>query len=219
MPDPGIPDEDIIRITRAYLSRRRGQPAPRDLEANAMNFALDTRRRKGASLLLGVGALVVVSAVTAVGVLAFHRSERPTVGEPASASTSQLRIVRVPGMLVLPPLDRTISDSKTIDRLATDIRALPLVPLDERCPASFGTIYSLTFAPAGMPRWTATIQAFGCEVVEIGDGPLHWAANSPRLWSELGVALGLSADQLQPPVCLGPSTEPHCAHIKSSEAP
>ena len=110
MPDPGIPDEDIVLATRAYLARRRGQPAPRDLEASAMKHALDGRRRRGASLLLGTIVIVVVSALTAVGVLAFHNSERISVSAPESASTSQLRIVRIPGILILPPIDHTVSD-------------------------------------------------------------------------------------------------------------
>jgi hypothetical protein len=199
MPDPSISDEDVVGLTRAYLSRRRAQPAPRDLEANAMSFAFTRGRTKQLAVILGSVALVVASALTAGVVLAFHHTEtyRGVTGT-GSATQSRVHITRIAGNLTLPPINRTIRDTKTVAALALDIHALPRFPLDERCPADSGTYYSLMFAVAGSAPWTATIGAQGCEVVRITGQPAQWAAHSPQLWSDLAMALGLSPDQIQP---------------------
>jgi hypothetical protein len=199
MPDPSISDEDVVGLTRAYLTRRRAQPAPRDLEANAMSFAFAHGRTKQVAVILGSVALVVASALTAGVVLAFHHAETYRgVTEPGSATQSRVHIIRVAGTLALPSLNRTIRDARTVAALAVDIRTLPRFPLDERCPADFGTHYSLTFTVAGSAPWSATIGAQGCEVVRVSGQPTRWAAQSPQLWSDLAVALGLSPDQVQP---------------------
>jgi hypothetical protein len=199
MPDPSISDEDVVGLTRAYLTRRRAQPAPRDLEANAMSFAFAHSRTKQVAVMLGSVALVVASALTAGVVLAFHHAEtyRGVTG-PGSATQSRVHIIRVAGTLALPSLNRTIRDARTVAALAVDIRTLPRFPLDERCPADFGTHYSLTFTVAGSAPWSATIGAQGCEVVQVSRQPTQWAAHSPQLWADLGVALGLSPDEIQP---------------------
>jgi hypothetical protein len=219
MPDPIHSDEDVIHLTRGYLSRRRGQPAPRDMEANAMNFAFARRGGKRAATLLGATALVLASAVTAVGVLAFHTAPRSGGGAAGPTAQGQLHIIRTPGNLVLPQLDLTISNSHTIASLAADIRALPSFPRGERCPAAFGTYYSLTFMPVGGSAWTARIQAQGCEIVEIKGKPTLWAAHSPQLWMDLRNALGLRANQVQPSVCLGPNTPSECVPLNQPGKP
>lgn len=212
MPDPRISDEDLLGLTRAYLTSRRGQPAPRDLEMKAVNFAF-TRRRSRLVAIVGTSAFVIAGALLATVVLAFHTGERSGTSPGGNEGTSALHIVRHAGSLSLPGVDRTIHDSQAIAKVAGDIRDLPSFPADERCPASFGTYYSLTFAIRGAPPWTALIGAQGCETVQVSGQPVRWAVHQPELWKDLGKAFGLSVDQLLPPVCLGTASPSNCAPI------
>src|ERR1700722_3761773 len=95
MPDPRISDEDLIGLTRAYLTRRRGQPAPRDLESNALSFAFTRGRTKRVAAVMGVATVVIASALTAGIVLAFHHQQQPG-GATGSTTQAQVRIVRFP---------------------------------------------------------------------------------------------------------------------------
>ncbi len=184
-----------------------------------MLFALSGGRAKVSARILGAALVVLISALTAVGVLAFHHGEKtPRVPASGPAAQSQLHIVRIPGKLVLPPLDRTISGSPTTLRLAMDIRGLPLFPKDERCLASFGLSYSLTFTSAGSSPWTATIEAQGCEGVQVAGQPIQWAAHSPEIWTDLAILLGLRVDQVQPSVCLGAETQ-NCVPLVTDPSP
>jgi hypothetical protein len=219
MPERNASDEEVAGLSRAYLARIHDEPVPAGLTDRAMVFAFSRGRAKLSVRILGAAAIVLISALTAAGVLAFHH-DGSTSGGPASgsASQSQLRIVRIPGNLVLPSLDRTISGSPTIERLATAIRSAPLVPLDERCAASFGLVYSLTFTADGSSPWTATIQAEGCEVVQVAGHPLQWAVHSPQIWTDLASLLGLGVDQLQPSVCISPATR-NCVPLVADPGP
>jgi hypothetical protein len=198
MPDPRISDTDLIGLTRAYLTRRRGQPAPRDLESNALSFAFTRGRAKRLAAVMGVTAIALASALTAGVVLAFHRQEQPG-GATGSTTQAQVRIVRFPGNLLLAPLDRTVRHATIVAALASDIESLPAYPSDERCPADSGTYYSLTFTLAGSSPWTAKVDVTGCEVVQVPGHPTQWAAHTPRLWSDLNDALGIDPRNLPPP--------------------
>lgn len=197
MPDPHISDEDLASLTRSYLTRRRGQPAPRNLEADAVNFALTRKRTKGVAAVMGTAGLVIAGALTAGVVLAFHHQAQPSPA-PGAAAQAQVRIVRFPGSLALPPLDRAIRNATLVAALADDIKSLPVFPHDERCAADFGTYYSLTFTSAGASPWTATVDAEGCEIVQVPGQPATWAVNAPRLWSDLADALGINPRKLPP---------------------
>lgn len=217
MPDSRISDQDLFALTRAYLTQRRGQPAPRDLEMNAVNFAF-TRRRTRLIAMVATSALVIVSALLATVVLAFHTAERSGTSPAGNGGSSALHVVRHAGGLSLPGLDRTIHDSQAIAKLAEDIRDLPSFPPDERCPASFGTYYSLTFAIRGAPSWTAIIGAQGCETVQVSGQAVRWTLHEPQLWKDLGRALGLSVGQLLPPVCVATASPSNCAPITTRGA-
>src|SRR6202035_4432692 len=78
-------------------------------------------------------------------------------GASTSTTKNDVRVVRAPGGLRLPPLTRTITDPQTMSRLATDVRSLPVLPAGEHCPADLGTVYALTLCsrwPHGPPRFT-----------------------------------------------------------------
>jgi hypothetical protein len=196
MPDRASADEELIAVTRTYLTRRRGQTAPRNLETDAVNYAVTKGRTKRAAALLGTAALVMTGVLTAGIVLAFHRQAQPAPA-PGPSTQEQVQIVRFPGGLALPPLDRTIRDASIVTALADDIENLPIYPSDERCPLDFGTYYALTFTLPGAPPWTAKVGAEGCQVVEVAGQRTRWAAHSLQLWSELTKALGIKP--LQPP--------------------
>ncbi len=198
MPDPHVTDEELANLTRAYLTRRRGQPAPRNLESDAVSFAFAHRRTKRLGVVLGAAALVAASALTAGVVLAFHHASQSPATSNA-ATQARVRIVRFPGTLALPPLDRTIHSATIVRALAADVESLPRYPLDERCPADFGTYYFLTFTFLGSSPLSAKIEAEGCEVVQVPGKPVQWAARSPQLWADLTRALGFDPRNLPPP--------------------
>ena len=198
MPDPRISDDDLIGLTRAYLTRRRGQPVPHDLESNALSFAFNRGRAKRVAAVMGVAAIAVASALTAGVVLAFHHQQRPG-GATGSTTQAQVRIVRFPGDLLLAPLDRTVRDATIVAALASDIENLPVYPTAERCPADSGTYYSLTFTLPGSSPWMAKVDVTGCEVVQVPGHPTQWAAHTPQLWSDLNDALGIDPRNLPPP--------------------
>jgi hypothetical protein len=169
--------------------------------------------RSRGSILLGSVVVLITSLVATGVVLAFHFAEAQFgIG---FAGQIQLHITRRPGNLELPSLDRTIRVTANIAALAADIRDLPPYPIYERCPVSFGTYYTLTFEGPGSSPWSATIEARGCEVVQVPGQPPQWAAHSPQLWADIAVALNLTRNDLQPAVCLTP-TDVNCVPIVSS---
>jgi hypothetical protein len=210
MPEPRISDEALVRRTRAYLTRRRAQPAPRNLEADAVNFAFTRNRTKRVATVLGTAAIVIASALTAGVVLAFHQQSQQRPGTSGAAGRSQVRIVRFPGSLRLPPLDQTIRNPTIVAALAGDITSLPIFPHDERCPAGgSGTYYVLTFTMPGSSPWTATVDVEGCETVQIPGQAAKWAAHAPQLWADLTNVLGIDPRDL-------PSLPPDAASYLAS---
>jgi hypothetical protein len=198
MPDARSADDELIALTRAYLTRRRGQPAPRDLESNALTFAFTHGRAKRVAVVAGTAMALAVGALTAGVVLAFHHQPSP-YGASGSGVQLSVRIVRFPGNLTLPPVDRTIRDANIVAGLARDIENLPTFPTDERCPLDFGTYYSLTFNDGLSARpWTAKVGTEGCEIVQVTGQPVRWAAHAPWLWTLLSVALGFDPGEYPP---------------------
>jgi hypothetical protein len=201
--DPGISDEELRRLTRAYLGRRTGRTPPADLEQRVTAHAFSRRTRLPLSGVMGVAAIALASVLAAALVLTFHVQPR-SVGTSGSSAPTQVHIVRTPGLLVLPPVNVAISDSATAARLASDIRGLPNEPTFCIGGGGFGTSYTLTFAGPGTTTWTATIEVGGCDSIDVSNGPVLSAANAPNLWSDLGSALGLTSDEVNPAECGGP---------------
>ena len=141
-------------------------------------------------------ALLVASTFTAAMLVAFHNS----------TNQNEVRIVRTAGGLSLPRLDRTITNTQTISRLAADVRSLPILPADEHCPADLGTVYTLTFVQASV-AWSAAIHAQGCEAVQLSTGATLWAVKSKATWDDLAVALRMSRSEVNPVVCVGPTPD------------
>ena len=201
MPSPGIPDDELKRLTRAYLNRRTGRPPAADLEGRAMRLAISSRARRPIAATAATVAVIVTSVFVAAVVLAFHDGARtPTPAD--STRQDEVHVVRAPGGLKLPPLDRTITDPVTINRLAGEVRSLPKIPANEHCPADLGTSYTLTFVQASK-TWTAVIHAQGCQTVQLSTGQTLWASTTPMLWSDLAIALGLPNSEVNPLVCDG----------------
>jgi hypothetical protein len=109
----------------------------------------------------------------------------------------------------MPPLDVAIADAQTATQLARDLRSLPPaftgVPggpaLEVNCPNSYGTAYSLTFTPPRQPPWTATVDVMGCAGVQMPAGPDLLDLGDTAFLRDLGTALGLAPDQVQPRPC------------------
>jgi hypothetical protein len=132
-------------------------------------------------------------------------STTSTVGPSAIASISAaaiaVRVTRDPGLFVMPPLDRTITEQKTVRALATDILALPTVPSNSlSCPADFGTSYTLRFT-GGAP-WSAVVDVLGCRTVQLSNGRNLWSATTPSFDPDLAAALGLSISDFSPIPCM-----------------
>jgi hypothetical protein len=122
------------------------------------------------------------------------------------AGAGSVRITRDPGLLVLPPVDRTITDPATVSKLASDIEGLPAFPKGAiNCPADFGTGYRLAFDMPGQSPWTAVIDVSGCRTVTPSDGPVRWGIGSRALFTDLGAALALAPGELTPFPCPAPS--------------
>jgi len=107
------------------------------------------RRIRGISRVMGLGAVVLTCVLTAVVVLAFHDGAR--LVSVTGINQADVHITRSPGLLVLPALDRTMTDPALAARLATDIRSLPVAPSVCAGGVDYGTTYSLTFASPGTP--------------------------------------------------------------------
>lgn len=208
-------DDELNRLTRAYLNRRTGRALPSHLHEDVTSSILSGRRhRRPLATTLGAVALVIASAAAAVVVVAVHDNNGGSRVIGSAQSPTQVVIVRTPGNLVLPSIDRTITDPQMAARLAADIEGLPEFPQSERCPADFGTAYTLTFVmPDGSSSWAATIGAQGCELVRVANQPTRWAMHSPGLWADLASALGLSPSEIRPAVCLGTNSSPGCAPL------
>jgi len=72
MPDPKVSDDELVGLTRAYLTRRRATPPARDLEDNILRSALSRRGSRRLGTALGVAAVVMISALAGAGVLYLH---------------------------------------------------------------------------------------------------------------------------------------------------
>jgi hypothetical protein len=91
MSDPTLPEDDLLRTAQSYLARMSSEPAPRNLEEDAVKHAFSRRRRFSLAAVLGGSAVVLAGASAAVIALAFHRppvATTPAVTPTASASAA-----------------------------------------------------------------------------------------------------------------------------------
>ena len=72
MPDTKMSDDELVGLTRAYLTGRRATPPARDLEENIIRSALARRGTRRLGTVLGVAAVVTISALAGAGVLYLH---------------------------------------------------------------------------------------------------------------------------------------------------
>ncbi len=130
----------------------------------------------------------------------------------SGASVVSVRVTRQAGLVVVPALDQTVSDPGTAQQLATDVLALPrFQPGGYLCPVDFGTTYTLLFSTRTPYRWSAVVSVLGCQTVKLSDGRVLRAANTSKLYADLGAALGLPPDELVPRPC--PSEAPDIGRI------
>jgi len=122
-----------------------------------------------------------------------------------------VHITRDPGLFVLPQVDQTITNRDVAATLAGDIEALPAFPPRIiSCPVDFGTSYTLLFNTTSTRHWSATVSAQGCRTVRLSDGRTLWALLTPKLFADLGAALGLAPDELIPRPCVGVASGSRC---------
>src|SRR5438045_3293268 len=101
--------------------------------------------RLRALLLLASLAATTMAIAT---VLAIYAVQPATpVAARSDPTVVSVHITRDPGLVVVPPVDRTISDRDVAGTLAGDIEGLPPFPNGGfMCPIDFGTSYSLVFS-------------------------------------------------------------------------
>jgi len=87
----------------------------------------------------------------------------------------------------------TVRDAARVRRLASAICSLPNFPSRIHCPRDTTLRYIATFAGGA---GAITIDPFGCEAVT-GLARARWAARSPRFWTVLGDAIGISKATVQ----------------------
>lgn len=121
-----------------------------------------------------------------------------------SANVDSVRVTRDAGLIIMPSLDKTITDRKTARRLAADLLALPVMPSGNySCPMDYGTTYTLDFTAA--KSWSSTIETEGCRLVDYSDGSKRWALTMPAIYSDLPSALGLRSSDFAPLPCAMPN--------------
>jgi hypothetical protein len=91
MPDPTLPEDELMRMARAYMARLSSESPPPNLAEDAMKAALSRRRRFSLAGLLGGSAVIVAGATAAVVALAFHHA--PVAGSPAGTPTPSVSTV------------------------------------------------------------------------------------------------------------------------------
>ena len=129
-------------------------------------------------------------------------------GQVATFPTAvdRLHITRTPGLFALPPLDREISDSSAVGKLAADIQRLPLLTTGVvDCPVDFGTAYQLAFGGAAGTVWSAVVDVSGCRAVSLSNGPTRSALNADAFFTDLAAAVGLTQVELIPVPCPSPT--------------
>lgn len=150
------------------------------------------------------GLLTSCSSTALVSGVAVTKTPVPQAATAtAVAGVASVRITRNPGtFILLPPIDRTITDPATVTRLENDIDHLPAFPTGGMsCTIDFFTTYTLVFSNGTTPVLTAVVSALGCRVVTLSTGRTLSAARAPWLYTDLGATLGLTMDELQPFPC------------------
>lgn len=74
MSNRSMSDDDLVRVTTEYLTARRAVPPPGDLETNAVQTALARSHSRRVGRLVGILAVIMISALVAAGVLYLHIS-------------------------------------------------------------------------------------------------------------------------------------------------
>jgi len=92
--------------------------------------------------------------------------------------------MRQPGLVVVPPLDRSITDKDVAAQLAADITGLPAFPSGSMmCPIDFDTTYTLVFSTTSSHSWSAVLSVLGCQSVKLNDGRVLWAVHATKLFA------------------------------------
>jgi hypothetical protein len=90
------------------------------------------------------------------------------------------------------PAGITVSGPARARAVAGAVCGLPAMPHGAMsCPADLGVSYRLSFAAGRTSLPVVTAGAGGCGVVT-GAGPARWTARTPRFWTVLAHAMGVS---------------------------
>ena len=91
------------------------------------------------------------------------------------------------------PAGITVRSPAQARAVAAAVCGLPVMPRGPMsCPADWGLSYRLSFAAGTRSFPVVTVAAGGCAAVT-GAGPVRWTARSPRFWTVLAQAMGVSA--------------------------
>jgi hypothetical protein len=113
-------------------------------------------------------------------------------GRETLASAASVTIVPT-GPVAGVPARVTVRDADRVHALAATICNLPPFPSRIHCPRDTTLRYLAIFAGEAK---AITIDPFGCEAVT-GLARARWAARSPRFWTVLGNAVGISQATVQ----------------------
>lgn len=176
------------------------------------------RERNAFRFCIGVAAVVVAFALWGcslplskapdAGALPASDAGSPTASDagppPPASQVTQLSFAPAPGETLnpAPPIDVVVTDvSKAQDAYSATL-ALPgfppPVPGIYHCPNDWGFSYQLTFSFSDGSSLTATVDASGCEQVQIPGTTLRWAGSTASYWSELTQDLGIPESDITP---------------------
>jgi photosystem II stability/assembly factor-like uncharacterized protein len=127
---------------------------------------------------------------------------QPQVPPPTlpAARADSLHVLRRSPLRFLPPLDKTLADKATVQKLYADLQAMPVVASDRpmNCPEDNGVTLDLTFKDGDSVLLAATADVSGCRFVRSPGGNARYGRGEEgqRFFADLAQALALSADSL-----------------------
>lgn len=133
------------------------------------------------------GRSLIVACVVTVA-LALASCGQQSVGSGAVGSVTSVRIARVNTLPAnhIPPFQATSYDAAAARSLAHTVETLPAFPSGPiSCPNDIGESYTLTFLSGSSVVMTATVNATGCQGLNItGESQARWTATGP-FWPQL----------------------------------
>lgn len=157
-----------------------------------------TRDMKHWRVFFLIGIIFLLSACGTVGAVGTAAPAPTRSGGQSSTPTAMvLQVVRAPSTRLnpaYPGLQRTITDTATVNQLYQMALALPSAPPGIiHCPVDFDVTYQLTFNQGPQGQQQMTLDATGCRFLHLAADPYHTKASTEAFRAQLARMLGVSS--------------------------